>query len=157
MTDLITKLEEAGEGSRALDGLIYAVEQDLSQIESTTFVLDINGTEHFQFRHPTKVHPGGPAALYVPGYKVPEYTTSIDAALALAERVLPGWFPAVEPRFFIDGEVVRWKTTLIRPLWDQYNPVTDEWFDRIENRTASTPALALCAAILRASEQERGG
>lgn len=135
MTDLITKLEEAGEGSRALDALVYCAFNDGWRAGS--------GNQEG-------------AVIRSGAMRMPESVTqSLDAALALASRVLPGWFPAVEPRFFIDGEVVRWKATLIRPLWGQYNPVTDEWFDRIENRTASTPALALCAAILRASEEKQ--
>jgi len=153
MTDLITKLEEAGEGSRELDALVtVALKLDckpnlpddlqyLKAIRRDDYCAP--GTYWFLQRSGVSLRTSEPV------------TTSLDAALALASRVLPGWFPSVEPRFFIDGKVVRWKATLIRPLWDQYNPVTDEWFDHIENRTASTPALALCAAILRASEEKQ--
>lgn len=148
MSDLIKALEEAEKGSLVLDGRVEVAIRDVFAARSGL------AREHWA---KWRSNAAGFVSDGDTTYGSDPVTTSVDAALALASRVLPGWFPAVEPRFFIDGEVVRWKATLIRPLWDQYNPVTDEWFDRIENRTASTPALALCAAILRASEQERGG
>lgn len=60
---------------------------------------------------------------------------SFDAALALAERVLPGW----------EGEIDfgRRGFACIHP--EQPYPAHLEY-----NAEASTPALALCAAILRA-------
>ena len=85
---LLQSLSEAGEGSRELDALIYGCERGLER-NGCTFMLEIHGRETFQFKHPTKAHPNGPAALYVSGYDVPEVTTSLDAALALAERLCP--------------------------------------------------------------------
>lgn len=71
----------------------------------------------------------------------PNYTASLDAALALAERVLPGW----------EGEIDFGRRGFACLYPEQPYPAHLEY-----NAEASTPALALCAAILRASEQERG-
>lgn len=67
-------------------------------------------------------------------------TTSIDAALALAERMLPGCFPGVQKN--------RWA----RKAWTAYLTVADA-DDEIE-QDADTPALALCIAILKAKEAQ---
>lgn len=56
---------------------------------------------------------------------------SVDAALALAERVLPGWV---------------WDVTSTGTSWIM--PASDD--DRHFMASAATPALALCIAILRA-------
>jgi hypothetical protein len=64
------------------------------------------------------------------------YTGSIDAALALCERVLPGW---------------SWMARWVRP--DAGGPISVAYVDNAErhhNATAKTPALALLAAMLRA-------
>ncbi len=60
---------------------------------------------------------------------IPAYTASVDAALALAERVLPGWHWQVDKC----GAVLRSGHALFS---------TDH----------SVPAIALCIAILRAKE-----
>lgn len=64
------------------------------------------------------------------------YTTSLDAALALAERVLEGW------------QVGMWTT--------KQNAVGSVLRDDggAFDATAATPALALCIAILRAKQGE---
>jgi hypothetical protein len=67
---------------------------------------------------------------------VPTYTTSLDAALALAERVLPGWW-------FTVGKLGQGFAVLT-------NIETAETY----KGTAATPVLALCAAILKAVESE---
>lgn len=76
------------------------------------------------------------------------YTTSIDAALALAERVLPGWRLARlgESREADDSGayVGGWDVRLHWPLGGKLH--------NLEYGSGSTPALALVAAILRAKE-----
>ncbi|WP_374387183.1 hypothetical protein [Brevundimonas sp.] len=122
-TDLITKLEEAGEGSRELDALIEDVFDPLITCDGPGSHADFVGDEQFEA-------------------DVGHYTTSLDAALALAERVLP------------DARVqMNTGTGWVRLV------TTDGRYDYgfFAAAHASTPALALCAAILRASEQERGG
>ena len=69
---------------------------------------------------------------------LPPVTTSLDAALALAERVLPGW------RFVFATNT---------PPWVQaYPPGSVE--DCLDAVAASTLPLALCAAIIRAKEMK---
>jgi hypothetical protein len=77
-------------------------------------------------------------------YVSPHYTASLDAAMTLVPE---GW----ETSIYIGGENanVQMETPAMR----------DEWFDEgggpIDG-TAPTPALALCAAALRAREEDRG-
>nr|WP_029924468.1 hypothetical protein [Ochrobactrum sp. UNC390CL2Tsu3S39] len=76
------------------------------------------------------------SALYV--------TSSVDAAIALAERVLPGWVPSV-------GQNVHhryWHATISTAIDGE-----------IVGHSADHPsagAIALCIALLRAKEAARG-
>ena len=105
MTDLITRLEEAAEGSRELDRAIWRELEFDSRGEPTL---------------------------------CPAYTTSLDAALALAERVLPGCLVSL----FLHGNAtasVECKTS-----------------GRVKTEgLATTPALALCLAILKANHKDK--
>ena len=80
----------------------------------------------------------------------PAYTASIDAIVALIERALPGWCPSV-------GQNVHHKD------WLGYLHRVDEPNGDIETvygRHPTVPALALCAAFVRAmmaQQQERQG
>jgi hypothetical protein len=117
MTDLITRLEEAEEGSRELDAAIWRWTEGWRGVD----------------------HP-------------PAYTTSIDAALALAERVLPEW---------------AWSIIGPDPLTSLHDCTfaclsAPEGNGAAESRNAdrdvctaraSTPALALCIVILKATPQ----
>ena len=69
----------------------------------------------------------------------PTFSTSLDVALALAERVLPGARMMVER--FHDGK--GWAMVQCAP--GSAKIMTD----------GNTPALALCAAILRAQSEAR--
>jgi len=111
MTDLIKRLEEAEVGSRELD---------ISLAMETT-------------------HPYGfDSEREIDAY--PHPTTSIDDALALAERVLPGLY--------------MWKVE-----FDDEPTSTPAWANVYAKRDgqsfAHTPALALCAAILKATDTGR--
>ncbi len=85
---------------------------------------------------------------------LPRLTTSLDAALALAERVMPS---SPEPA---DVPWDQWCIELtMSPVWRREQRLT--WDCTIGNGlgfggavalSASTPALALCIAILRAKE-----
>lgn len=77
-------------------------------------------------------------------WTTPSYTASLDAALALVERVLPGWrrcLEEVEPG-------ARW--------WAGVKPPDDTTSGYRGDRFAyaPTPALALCAALLRALQTQ---
>jgi len=130
-TDLIERLEGASVGSRELD---FAVAK-------------ASGSEVRE----------GWAEFYADGDfggSVKSYTTSLDAALALAERVLPDHAmnvckdqgPPEGPQFLWSSVVARHSLEgpVGRPGW---------WFG-----VSDTPAIALCIAILkalRASEQSK--
>lgn len=84
----------------------------------------------------------------------PRYTTSIDAALALAERVLgDGWAmnvckdagPDVGPAFRWSSQIARGQLGGSVGRRDMFIAVSD------------TPAPAICAALLRASAAEGSG
>lgn len=70
-------------------------------------------------------------------FTVPDLTASLDAALALAERVLPGWWPRVE----CFGEW--WEAGVSNDDGRCPTPQTNCI------ATAPTPALALVLAVLR--------
>jgi len=97
-----------------------------------------------------KVSPGGtwwqpPGGQW--GFVLRAYTASIDAALTLLPE---GWFGALDPIFFEDGESTLFDGICIRPQWRDWRPNdADAWLRRMRAR-AATPALALCAAALRA-------
>ena len=123
ITSLIEKLEGAEVGSRELDAAVNDA---------------------------TNPHFGGPYAhtpsmMKAFGYPA-NVTTSLDAALALAERVLPGWAWNVD----------RWgkmsRVTLNECDAAGWHKSTHR---RIEVAAEQTPALALCAAILRAQSEAR--
>lgn len=71
------------------------------------------------------------------GEKMGGVTTSLDAALALAEWVLPGWCWMIE----------RHKNGTATAGLHEWNAYCEA-----DQFTANTPALALCIAIIRAYE-----
>lgn len=134
MTDLIKRLEEAEAGSRELDiafrdaVLPDAKTQDLTMLTG--------------FADKPETH--GERRIVI----VENYTTSLDAALALAERVLPGW--AWEIRMDQDVAFVQ-----AAPKWWQEGlAAPDEDGVSAEGNTA---ALAICIAILKATDTGREG
>lgn len=105
--EILERLEAASEGSRKLD---YAIKHWL---ETNT------DDEYWKLR------------------VAADWTTSIDAALALAERVLPGW------GFFLRKDKDGCNCGLVYPEASFVTPGCG---------TSPTPALALCIAILRARQ-----
>lgn len=90
------------------------------------------------------VHPGhGGAQL------VPRYTESLDAAVRLIGKALPGWEVRTEPRFWYEpAPHVTWRCILIRPNWDKWNPVNLDWFDNEEAEHADRILSILAAAVI---------
>lgn len=129
MTDLIRRLEEAKEGSRELSLL---VDMRLNPDKwFGTFESVVNSYDWITFTcNPT------------------HYTTSLDA---VQDALLPGFQLRLEPRFDADGEKVNWRAYAIKPHWERYNPVHDDWFTVHEGRH-SNEYIAACIAILRAME-----
>jgi hypothetical protein len=84
--------------------------------------------------------------------RIPQYTASIDAALALAERLIPGCEVGIDPRFFIEDvepNHVKFDAILCIPHWDRWNPVDGTWIERHEARHRNR-VLAVLLATLRA-------
>ena len=138
--ELIAKLESASEGSRELDAVIAALDgwclhprttYECVQSDSGR-TCDDCGANSWGSRSSNAhaQHLSDPC---------PAYTTSIDAALALAERVLPGWWPGVSQVGKNKWSADIYDTTDIRPLTPYHAP---------------KPALALCITLLRASAAE---
>jgi hypothetical protein len=80
-----------------------------------------------------------PASLvHVGRIEVPAYTASLDSALGLVERVLPGWAWRVE-------FVAKW-----RPGGPFYGADLTDGIKPASRRAGPTPALAVLAALLKA-------
>lgn len=125
ITSLIEKLEGAEVGSGALSNEVLSA---CGYVE-TRFPMD---------SCPYWVHPSAPRSpLSVAQEGV---TTSLDAALALAERVLPK-LTRIEIKTYVQGE------------FHHCTIETDD--DEFDVNNCRTPALALCAAILRAQSEAR--
>lgn len=100
--------------------------------------------DHYPLIHETQVFykEKGRRKEQVSGDDIPHaalYTASVDAALALAERVLPGHTGGFQPGI----ESKTWATVYYA------SPVE---VHEVAKAKAATPAIALCIAILRAKE-----
>jgi hypothetical protein len=129
-SDLIARLQSATEGSRELDALIAA---------ATGWVLS-GRSDHVDDDKVHDIWRCGEVERYAP----PEVTRSVDAALALIERKLPGNFVLVKSIESNPGEII-WNGKI-----ESVNYELRAWAN------ASTPALALCLALLRALPDQQG-
>lgn len=122
VAELLARVEAATGADRELDFAIYRIAFNAKQVGGDSGVRE----------------------AWLPGYVYPHeakpYTASLDAALALVERVLPGYFLQME-RCRPGGESIAGK-----PWWARLNSHHD-------SATGSTPALALLAAMLRAIKE----
>lgn len=80
-------------------------------------------------------------------WSAPFFTASVDAAIALAERVLPGW-----KRSFFENFNGKWIARVCSPRRDLYS--TDYLRDT-ELGGSPNGGIALCIAILRAKEASK--
>lgn len=129
LSALIARLEAAEVGSRELDAHVEvavrafeAAETGLSREHWAKWIVSRDfwvEDEHTAYQ-PTPV------------------TTSLDAALALAERVLPGW----------DWQITKGADEMALACVQHSRRVSGP------EVCASTPALAICIAILRAKQGE---
>jgi hypothetical protein len=111
MTDLIKRLEEAKAGSADLDREV-----------------------HFALGLVKRPRPGF-------SVNVPVVTTSLDAALALAERLFPG------AEVYVGRQEGQWDADC--------EPVGCDRSAMFVDHKGATPALALCIAILKATDTGR--
>ncbi|KAB2655938.1 hypothetical protein F9K94_15540 [Brucella tritici] len=77
------------------------------------------------------------AVLYGP---IPKLTASVDAAIALAERVLPGW------GFFLRSDKDGHNCGMVYPVHNFVTPGT---------ASGATAAISMCIAILSAKEASK--
>lgn len=132
MTDLIKRLEEAEAGSRELDALVFRRFGGPLPKEFAGYGVELTWQADGSATMPV----GEMQVRYDP----PAYTTSLDAALALAERVLPEW------GWYAGGSRGEHCGRLDTPDGCDF-----------EEAYAATPALALCIAVLKATDTGREG
>lgn len=134
MQELIARLEAAEAGSRELDceiavpvGGFYICTPRYEGAPVAYGYVDEDGAH---------VEPGHGGAQMVPWY-----TTSLDAALALADRVLPGHRVAIVSGHAPAAVIAHHKGE----HWHLGDELDDSWSCK-----GSTTALALCIAVLKA-------
>lgn len=128
LTALIERLEKADGPDRELDGSIH------NRLFGTEYVRSPRSVTGFLT---SSENNGCPT--------VPAYTASIDAAVALAERVLPGSLYRIEK--LGDGSGL----PTSKRGWATAGLPGEQ-----EQAYAATPALAICIATLRALSAQEG-
>lgn len=152
MTDLsalIARVRDAKEASRELDARVYCFEHGHTFNESTLPVLSmwVKGV-------------GWPVQVAA----APRYTTSLDAAVALCERVLPGWWWRVGTCSVSDDATIApdYNSPVHGERLYREFPLTPHedgcggWLVDVDQRPPRSVALALCLAILTAKEKASG-
>lgn len=141
LRDLAERVEAASDPCRELDVRVNLAVSD--QIWSESDIADLLTWRD----EPTGYGRYRPADEYVP-----EHTRSLDAAMTLVPE---GWAFSLGEMMGLPLEQ-RWRCHL-RDHNEPYNPSTCRWLDR----DCRTPALAVCAAALRAhaaiAEQQADG
>lgn len=144
ITSLIEKLEGAKIGSRELDCEIYEGQNPTHK--------PVKGQKG-RYYDPEIISALGAEKYITHGtYVAPQYSNSLDAALALAERT--GW-----RAYAIDGSIIRQTSVMLQSLDDRPGTNAETGAHMIgkdySRATAKTPALAICAAVLRAQSEAR--
>jgi hypothetical protein len=138
MQELIARLEDAEAGSRELDAAIFRYFGEPVPTEFAGRGIKLEWQDDG-----TAVMPIGDMHVR---YSPPSYSTSLDAALALAERVLPSWRV-----FGISDE----RDSQVNSGWAA--GICELRGPGIQHARTWTPALAICIAILKAKAQGEGG
>jgi len=135
---LIERLEAAEVGSRELDCEVY---------EMFNAGLKPVPKQAGRYFDPSIISVHGAEKYITRGTSVaPKYTTSLDAALALAGRVLPGWWwTAGKCGLTCHASVGPDRAFIAEPDLSKY----DAGF-HADIPNPSTPAIALCVAALKA-------
>ncbi|RFZ89392.1 hypothetical protein D0Y60_01820 [Shinella sp. WSJ-2] len=138
LTSLIEKLEKAEGASRGLDAEISAVvEPHLFDAPGFTPIRPIPNFRYDSGENVIRFEGGGLMDVHF----FPPATSSIDAAVSLAERLLPGWMRSMLTGLGKTSAYVRDKSILAP--------------DKIEGEGYhATPAIALVLATLRALQQK---
>lgn len=158
MTDLIKAIREAKEGSRELDAALHYV------LGPRPRPIKREGDAYYAFYQiadepePRWHHVFEDRGTAAWGY--PPVTTSLDAAVALCERVLPGWWWRVGTCCVSDDATVgpdynspvhgeRLHREFPPKKLDDGN---EEWVFDVDQRPPRSVALALVLAVLTAKE-----
>jgi hypothetical protein len=149
---LIERCEAAQAGSRELDELIYILATRVLANDHPDAVIDycVAIRDDGWPWVPSASEPD-PGSWHHMSF-APAFTASIDAALALAERLIPGCEVGIDPRFFIEDvepNHVKFDVILCIPHWDRWNPVDGTWIERHEARHRNR-VLAVLLATLKA-------
>ena len=124
MTDLLSELEQATNGSRELsDKVLLAIGWQFP-----------DDWEPKGLSHGNLVSPNGETISH---HLRPNPTENLQDAL---ELVPEGWYPVLEP-YINDADLVVYCADLFRPNWGEREPCR-----------AHTPTLAFCIATLKARE-----
>ncbi|WP_114214183.1 hypothetical protein [Ochrobactrum sp. 3-3] len=134
MTDLITRLSKLDAPDREVDARIWC------EVHGVVYV------DHYKLMHETQVifKEKGKRKEQVSGDEMPHaavYTASVDAAIALAERVLP---ESVARRLIIFNS---------SPAKAGFDGTPER--GKLFYYEAATPAIAACIALLRAKEASK--
>lgn len=142
---LLGRIETATGADRELDEELAALVAGAVRQEDATF------------DHKPAYHRNG---FWVSVEPILPYTSSIDAALALCERVLPGTQVGLDPIFFEGAgkHRVEYDAVLCTADWGQWNPVNSDWIERVGVRHRDRVLVILAAILtaLLAHEEERG-
>jgi hypothetical protein len=132
VTGLVERLEKATGGPRSLEkDILRALGYHMRRVPMDSFVYWAKNETGFPL-------------VDVLGDDCDNFTASLDAALALVERVLPGWDICLSR---VKGdEAVTWNAVVGEP--DSFSG---------SEATSPTPALALCLAALKALAQGNEG
>lgn len=149
LAELKARVDEAEEGSRELDALIWAAMEGLKvtyegpdEGHSEVWAEGLANTYHLGYRDD-----GQHTKHFTPVLQVDPVSTSVDAALALIEAKLPGYMVI---------NLCEWEHEVQRargPWMAQLKPrgtQGDLRFLAFSCTHARTPALALCSALLAA-------
>lgn len=136
MTELIQMLEAAEVGSHILDARVWCA------LTGHEFVMWDGAGCVYRMRAARNIS-------HIEHSDIPPTTKSIDAAVALAERVLPGWNLTIGNHHSVLHDRRGPNAIVSRPLdeWN-YDFKTSQW------AFAATIPLALCIAILKAHEAQ---
>jgi hypothetical protein len=132
LESLVARVEKATEGSREMDAEVHIACYGDGALD---FGMPTGkGGSRVEFKYP---HP------YVLA-RSPHYTSSVDAAIALVEKMLPGC------NWRIQRQQDRCHAIINREHAEKH---FDIWVDQ----PGATPALALCGSLLRAIEEAGRG
>lgn len=140
MDDLLTRLREARGADRELDAAIFRATGGQLPEQFASLKLDLEWQDDG-----TALMPVGDMQVR---YQAPAFTSSVDAAIALIERVLPGWTVA----HIGQDDFKLWHVELREGYQTSFTRVVRS---HATLRGAPTPALALVIALVEAVKAQQ--